>query len=490
MVNKQRRLPPDYTIIQRRRGEEKRERLEEVTRANRRYNTVATWEHKTDAKLRYQKEVERQNEEKRQYEAKLNERRSQLRELLGREDRAYREEFRASFSTADDRRESIRRRAKALKDAREKQRREFADAMLVRRERMAQDAMRLMTSKLRTIAVAKDRESQLHYKVDAKRAQEAEEAKFAESWERNRQEKIKREEEERAAAEKRNKEMQDILAWQLDNQKQKEERRQKQIEAERAKFAEQWEWEEAEERERAARKLVAQREERVRIQQANVERASRYAEEKKAEEMLDAYLLKESLRKDAEARARELAEKKRVAEAQKAHQKHLEEQQKREAMDFSVLEARCREEQDKEWSKREAQWAKEAAVRQALMDDVNRTRQIQLAEKQKRMERERSADAEWAAFARSQQEEANAKERERLSKMRRARLRNQELLTKQIDHRRREKAIETQQEILLDKRALQFHKEFERKIQRMCEEAKERGVSAIADFRKKKVDLF
>jgi len=406
----------------------------------------------------------------------LNEKRKRLAELLENERLEYEKEFRESYETPDQRRERMKQRAKELKDAREQKRREVAAMCLKQRARLAQDEMRLEQSRLRTRKVAQDRFKQIEEKEEIANQREEEEKQFAREWDRDRIRKGEREGKEREESLKRNHQMKTMLDAQVHDSLQIKQLEMEQLENERTQLRKQWQQEEEEEKQRNLYRLEEQRLARKAVQQENIIRAQIREREKTTERQMDKYLLQQQMAKDQEAEAQLRARQLEAKKAEKIFQEHLREMAIKEKIDESKLEKIRADEQEKEWRKREEKWKKEADERLALWNEVDRARKLQIEEKKRLQQIEREENAQWIQEKQRNDLQELNHEREKILQEQKIRKHSQELLKAQIAEKERQRAIERQNELLLEKRAARYHEEFEQQIKALREEAKQSDI--------------
>lgn len=411
-----------------------------------------------------------------EYERNLNEKRKRLAELLENERLEYEKEFRESYETPDQRRERMKQRAKELKDAREQKRREVAAMCLKQRARLAQDEMRLEQSRLRTRKVAQDRFKQIEEKEEIANQREEEEKQFAREWDRDRIRKGEREGKEREESLKRNHQMKTMLDAQVHDSLQIKQLEMEQLENERTQLRKQWQQEEEEEKQRNLYRLEEQRLARKAVQQENIIRAQIREREKTTERQMDKYLLQQQMAKDQEAEAQLRARQLEAKKAEKIFQEHLREMAIKEKIDESKLEKIRADEQEKEWRKREEKWKKEADERLALWNEVDRARKLQIEEKKRLQQIEREENAQWIQEKQRNDLQELNHEREKILQEQKIRKHSQELLKAQIAEKERQRAIERQNELLLEKRAARYHEEFEQQIKALREEAKQSDI--------------
>jgi len=467
------RLPPDHQIIKRREGEERRAELESGIKQIGRFTSIAKWEEQSGAAILRQKVRGRFQQRVQQHAEDLNRRREALAELLENERYQYQQEFLAGFETPEQRVERMAEKARLIKLREETKRRNLAEKCYKQRDRLAQDEMRLQQSQMRAAKIAKERDAQLKQKQASKQKLAEEEEEFAKQWLDSIAVKKQREDQEHELAKKRDEDMKLVLDSQVRDQAARRALEEQELETQREKWREQWRKEERDNKAALIRKEEEQRLARLAVQQENNARAAKRAEEANMETEMDRFLLQQQRAKDKEEE--ELRKKKQaeLLKAQTEFQGHLKAMAIKEAEDESELERLRQEESEKEWRKREVRWAKEAADRDALMSEVNRIRELQIAERKRLNEEQLAQDQEFIANKNqedslqemlAQQEEQETIQRRKLAR---------ELLEEQIREKARLAEIDRQRELLIDKRAQRYTEDFTRKIEELRKEAME-----------------
>ncbi|KAG5459998.1 MAG: hypothetical protein BJ554DRAFT_8016, partial [Olpidium bornovanus] len=127
----------------------------------------------------------------------IEDRRSQLVELLSKDFATWREQLLANEETKEERLEHMRKRATELKARREAERKRIVEEKMYQRWRSGCDEIRAVESKALEREVAIGRLDQMREKQKSFIAAEEENRKWDEAWEAERQRKVKREEFER-----------------------------------------------------------------------------------------------------------------------------------------------------------------------------------------------------------------------------------------------------------------------------------------------------
>merc|ERR1712168_232101 len=141
----------------------------------------------------------------------LEERRQKLRVMLADEDAVYISQAYSLKETMEEKHARMRIKAMKLKEKREAERQAIVSQKLDQQWQNQCEELRSVLSRRHQDQVCKERQHQLNMLAEIERERQSEEAMYAELWERDRLAKAAREEQERAAAMKRNYDMLDVL---------------------------------------------------------------------------------------------------------------------------------------------------------------------------------------------------------------------------------------------------------------------------------------
>eukprot|EP00164_Ancoracysta_twista_P006355 GFYU01008838.1.p2 GENE.GFYU01008838.1~~GFYU01008838.1.p2 ORF type:complete len:462 (-),score=178.09 GFYU01008838.1:48-1433(-) len=383
----------DMMIAERRRIENERASMQAAVSGDHHLRRVAKWENKTyDRILRNNVERQFDSMQKQESEA-LEVRRDRLADLLRAEQDQYQYELANMTESADVRRERMENRARALREQRESERLQEVEDRYQQRFRAMCDPLREFDSKVITLECTHARDVQLHEKAHRKKVEHLEDRVFHQLWEQNRLDKEKREKDDAERLAKLNSAVKGILDEQMeyrDNRIQTE-KNEDHEEAQRLKALWRQQQLDAEEKERQNRRNMIERNHE--IQAFNKLREDKMAKEaavEKAEDIdrLNKVLAYEKLEEEAEFAWKEHQKREGLL-----FRKMLEEQMIKEAQDESELEALRKADQDRAWKKREDVWEAEARARNALMDEVDRTRKQQIEEKKAELRQQREERA-------------------------------------------------------------------------------------------------
>lgn len=455
-------------IIKRRVAEEARERLQSSMRENANLCGAATWENKTQAVIEGKAMKARAAVLLRDADDELNSRRRRLASLLQSEYEQFQAEYRNSFETADERMARLALHAQNLRAAREERRAKFAAAKIQQQVERGNDDLRCLRSKFVIQGVVQGRQLQLEHKAQRKAEQKVADAEYDKQWLGSMAEKAAREKREKRAQRARNTEMRTMLDQQVHLKHCTGVEHQERIAGERAVMKVRWDAEEASAGEKEKARRAQMHEDRQKVLRDNKAMREDRAVEKLRENEFDNLLLQQSLAKDARAEAREAATKQRLRDEARAFQKYLEEQMVKEASNGSELEQLRLSEQNRMWEKREAKWQAEAAARDALRAEVDRTRQRQLEWKKEAVVRERAETARLHAITMARVDNENRVADAKAEAARLRRFDQDRHIKSQMRERERERQLAKQAEFLAYRRTQlesQKHEEAMRQMQ-------------------------
>uniref|UniRef100_A0A8C6SF36 Trichoplein keratin filament-binding protein n=1 Tax=Neogobius melanostomus TaxID=47308 RepID=A0A8C6SF36_9GOBI len=332
--------------------------------------------------LAYHKE--RLEEEKR---ISLEKRRSRLRAMLQEEQSLWERELQELVPDSSTAASQLAQKSEELRTAREERRRKLADELLKEHWRKNNPDLREVESALHKDHVVRQWKGQLTDKKE-----QEEKRRFENEYERTRKEALERIKQEEARKKAEDLKRAEELRKQMEELKLREEEATRLKNEHEALLAEQWELETIEEERRAAELKQKKSEMRcflIRQYRAQLKRrAQQVQEELEADRRILEVLVEgeeEDKRLETERRKRAIADAawmKRVIE----EQLHLEREREAE------LDYLHREEAQRVWEKREAQWEKEKIARERLMKEVlvGRQQQLELKMRQNREAQEES----------------------------------------------------------------------------------------------------
>lgn len=187
------------------------------------------------------------------------------------------------------------------------------------------------------------------------------------------------------------------------------------------------------------------------VMKFNLEYQKMREEEAAVEREHDAILLDYALRKEKEVIAAEENKKNADRQAAMRYRKYLEEQMIKEAEDTAFVDEIRRQEEEKVWKARDEALKAREDARNHLMKMVDEGRQEQIRYKQEEILREKLADEQFVKKFMDDAADAVRQEQEEQMRRRRINIESNEELLKQIDARRMKEELLKQEEYLADK---------------------------------------
>lgn len=316
----------------------------------------------------------------------LQDRRARLAELIAREEQIYESELASLTKTADERKRDMQQRAEALKSNREEKRKAQAEAALLRRWRDGADELRAEVQQGITFECMIDRDLQVKEKEHKMMIEMKAEEMYDRMWEQDRQKRIVREIKDEERAQAIRKECAEMVAVQID------ELAQRRADAEMVKWQEgetmrrQYEQQQLNEAKQTRERMVRQLVEREKVAVFNQSIAEQRASLMQVELQEDLQLLNTVLAKEKAEDERDAAGAAAYAAEQKEHGAQVKSMMVKEANNQAELDKLRAADQERQWKKREEQWAREKAARDHLMQEVIEERKRQIRWKEEKFE--------------------------------------------------------------------------------------------------------
>jgi len=375
-------VPGEYLIMKRRAQEEHQKVYDDIAKKQFVYKALCDFETSGIKKAQSNAVQYRYDNLKYQRNRDLQGRRARLAELVAEEDQMYETELASLTKTADERKRDMQQRAEALKKNREEKRQAQADAALLRRWRDGADELRAEVQQGITLECMIDRDLQIKEKEHKMMMEMKAEEMYDRMWEQDRQKKIVREISDEDRRQAIQKECADMISVQIDEL------------AQRRADAEMVKWQEGETMRRQCeqQQLSAAKDGRERMvrQLAEREKVASFngavAEERSKLMQLE---LEEDLKLLNTVLAKEKAEDERDKAELEAHKEEMKEYGEavklmmiKEASNEAELDKLRQDDQERQWRKREEQWAREKAARDHLLRDVIEERKRQIGRKE------------------------------------------------------------------------------------------------------------
>eukprot|EP00163_Fabomonas_tropica_P005145 TRINITY_DN1460_c0_g1_i1.p1 TRINITY_DN1460_c0_g1~~TRINITY_DN1460_c0_g1_i1.p1 ORF type:complete len:407 (+),score=168.70 TRINITY_DN1460_c0_g1_i1:530-1750(+) len=371
--------------------------------------------------------------------------------------------------TQQDRKQAMRERALRLRAEREEERKRIVMAKEDQRFREACPQLHEKQSKLRENDCASEQEYQMQLRKKEEEEIKRQEAEFAKVWEADRLAKERRHEQDIERAKALVVEEEKIRAQQLVERQKIRERE----EAERAKEAEEQLRQYEREAEIAAKKQaeIVQLKDKAAQQFArfNVEQEARKKEIIAKEREEDMKVVNAILEKGREQDRIEAEQKAEYIRGIREYRAQLAQQLEKEKISEAHLDKMMRDEQDREWNKRQEQWEKERLAREELNKEVFEARSEQLRQKQLRKEQEKIEAIELQKYVHERNNQVAALEKMEALEAKKHKDHFAEYLNWQIAQREYQKdneKAEKIEEIKMEKKAEQdFQKRMEHTLQ-------------------------
>jgi len=383
--------PAEHLILERRRIEDLRERSIAESAYNKQCDLRSAWVLATDKNIEKNSIAREMSKHLQAEDMCLEMRREKLRELLVSEEEDYVREMEAMEETIEDRQHKMRARATFLKEKREAERRAYVDQKLDEKFRDECEELRSEFSKQTRDEIFTDRQIQIRMKEEQKERAEGIENFYANLWEADTKAKEVREEMETKERLHRDRECLDVLNLQKRALKHQQEEEQlvKKMEAE-------WLKEEASLRAYEEEQLKAEKKEK----QRNARRARdisiklknrKEAREKQEEVAIDMKILDKILR-DTENEATEDTNRKiQKRDEMQRFMHYMARTRKEAAEEEQRLEGLINTEVEDKWKEKDARIKLEKKARKTLMENVLKTREQQIKEREQMMANEQDA---------------------------------------------------------------------------------------------------
>eukprot|EP01018_Ginkgo_biloba_P032943 Gb_06340 [translate_table: standard] len=338
----------------------------------------AEFEHSNEPKMNNRSLSERLKSIRAQREAKLEERRKKLAELLETENSMLELEMKTSSMNLAERRAWLEERARTLKMQRLQRNQQYAAQQLDRAFRENCDDVRIHNSKMAVLKAEEERKKQREMNLQRKLHEQEEEKAFdkmmVQEWQR--QDELYRKEEEQEHA--RNEEAYDILRRQYNLvQRLREEERQA-VEEDMREMKRRWQEEED------SLKQFQYQQRQMEIQNSReledyndrcrAQKQDEYRQEKEYDARMSLLI--------AEMEAADELQEKKLKENQKREAREYAAQLKdaldRQKSDDAELEAMINSELDQEWRRKDAHNYEQELVRKGLYDQVDEQRKAQI----------------------------------------------------------------------------------------------------------------
>jgi hypothetical protein len=345
-------------------------------------NCKAQWENQTAEVIRGNQVKAKASAIEARQRADLQERRARLAAMLSTEQKAYEQELVDIEESPAQRMDKMAVRAYELKKRREDERKAFVQEKLYQQWRDGIDDLRKMDTQIVELKTIAARDHQL-YEKSIQREEEAQHNQvFDKLWYEGYLAKIEREEREKELKLERREQQKECLGVQL-VYKERREQEDKTYEEEEAKQLKAlWKVQEQDEKDAVVREKIFAKENRKKADEyAAIQKAQR-DEEVELEKAHDKAFVSNVLAREKAVADKEADDKRKAKLKSVEYTEALKLEMAKKAESDAELVRLQKEEQERQWAKRYAQWEKEELARRDLMVEVYNDRAEQVRLKQ------------------------------------------------------------------------------------------------------------
>jgi len=457
-------VPGEYLIMKRRKEEAHQKDFEGLINRQRSYKATCDFESggikkslSNAVQLKYDAKLGSRDEA-------LASRRGRIAQLYAQEEKQWRQELAGLTKNADERKLDMQQRAEKLKTNREATRKEQAKAAEMRRWRDGCDELRAEMAQGIVLECIIDRDLQAKEKEHRFEQDMKAERMYDKMWEQDRQKKIQRErndEERRTLIEK---ECCDMIATQIS------EMAQKRADAEVLKWEEgealkkQFKDQQIEAAQDARHRQIDQIKERERVASFNKQVAEERAEQMQLELQEDVKMLNLVLAKEKAEDERDRAERLEHIEECRKFGEEVKAQMAKDADNEAELDRLRQDDAERQWRKREEQWAREKAARDHLMREVILERKRQLERKADNFLQDKGEELLERERLINEMERLATIEEQQAFDRREARLFNQDVLLRQIKRKQQTKLEEAERTALEREHQTKLEEEYLQRV--------------------------
>jgi len=428
--------PADHLILERRRVEDLREQSIADSKYNKQCDLKSAWERATDKRIR-KNLIDREMQGYFQKESmKLEMRREKLRDMLLREEEQYIQEMEALEETVEERQNKMKERAKYLKEKRETERKNLVAEKLDQKFREECEELRGELSKRNRDQIFTDRQEQINMKADAKFKEEDIEAFYADMWQHDTMAKAEREEIEMQQQIERSRSALEILNIQrkaVETQRE-EEKLVKHMEAEWLKeesalraYEEELLKKEKKEKQRGARRA---RDISIKLKDR------KEAKEKQEQIAMDMKILDKIITDTQNEAVEDLSKKKQMREEMQRFMHYVEKTRKEESDKDKLINELINDDVEEQWKKKDERKKMEKVARKTLLNNVLKTREIQIREREDLLKHEQVVAMKEREELLNQMEEHRRLENEKIHRIRKENRQYQNDLEQQLAYQR------------------------------------------------------
>lgn len=375
-----RKSNPTRQIELRQRAEDHVAKFNSVAVDHDRARMRSRWEQSSDKKIQSTQLTRAMDLVQAQHDEVLMARRMRLAELLKDERDMHEKMLENLVVTDDQRRERLMQKARDLRVQREELRKEESEHRRDQLFREQSALVREAESRIKVLHIAAERDAQLKANAERRQAEKEEEQFWLEQQREEQRKQAQRAQRDLQQLHSRAQQVNADLALQVEKNQTRKQQEKEAIKHEDDVYREEIVRgikadTDADHARRMKQRQIADEtktmNEEIRVQKEAADAIAR-AEEKKE--------LDDLLKKIADDERREQQRKVEAREQAKFQMKFVEAQMNAQAESETALDKRWQEENDRQWSKREAQWKAESNKRDNLMRNVYETRKTQIRE--------------------------------------------------------------------------------------------------------------
>lgn len=384
------KIPPDYLILKNREKEDAIRERQEIENRQNLMDMKSEWERFTDKRIMLTALNREVSKRMQTHEFGLEERRERLRNMIRKEEQEYTLAMVQAEETVLERQAKMRERAKQLKDKREEERLQFVQEKYDQQFRSQNEELRSTLSKREQDLVCAERLEQLKEKENLDKVQKAHDDMYAELWEKDRLEKMAREEREAKTAHERNRETLDVLQKQMAALETQKEEAKRLKEEELQLMKEQAALRKLEEEAATEEKRRRQQETRDMLDQSLKMKMRKRAKEEQEQLAFDLKMLEQLLEESRNEAREQLKRKIELREEDRRYRDYLSRLVKEEKAKDLEMERIIHLDMEAAWQKRLDQWRSERLARKKLLEEVIAGRNQQLQERLEANERQKA----------------------------------------------------------------------------------------------------
>jgi len=426
--------PAEHLILERRRIEDLREKSIADSEYNKQCDLRSAWVLATDKNIEKNCIAREMTRHIQTEDMCLAKRREKLRETLLAEEESYIREMESKEETIEDRQENMKKRAKYLKEKREAERLSYVEEKLNERFREECEELRPVFSKQTRDEIFQDRQMQIQMKKDQKLREDEIEKFYAEQWKADTKAKEIREEMETKERLQRDRESLEVLNLQtraLEHQRE-EEQLVKKMES-------QWLKEEASMRSYEEEQLKKEKKEKQQNARRERDISLNLKKQKEARLMqeelaMDMKILDKILRDTENQTSEDKNRKIQMSDEMQRFMHYVAKTRKEAKLEERRLEGLISEEVQQAWREKDARIKLEKTARKALMEDVLRTREQQIKEREQILLDEQTTALKERAELHQQMESYRQLERDKINRTRKENEKYQSDLEQQIKY--------------------------------------------------------